>query len=43
MNEDTVYLRFTYEHKFALCCPGMIGTLSKGGKVVTCRVSVLMK
>lgn len=40
MNEDTVYLAaLPMSHKFALCCPGMIGTLSKGGKVVTCRVS----
>ena len=40
INEDTVYLAaLPMSHKFALCCPGMIGTLSKGGKVVTCRVS----
>lgn len=40
MNEDTVYLAaLPMSHKFALCCPGMIGTFSKGGKVVTCRVS----
>lgn len=40
MDENTVYLTaLPMSHKFALCCPGMIGTLSKGGKVVICRVS----
>lgn len=39
-DQNTVYLTaLPMSHKFTLCCPGMVGTLSKGGKVVTCRVS----
>ncbi|MGL5440736.1 MAG: (2,3-dihydroxybenzoyl)adenylate synthase [Filifactoraceae bacterium] len=40
LNIESVYLTsLPMSHKFTLCCPGMIGTLSKGGKVVMCKVS----
>lgn len=40
VNGESTYLTaLPMSHKFSLCCPGMVGTLSKGGKVVICKVS----
>ncbi|PYG90252.1 yersiniabactin salicyl-AMP ligase [Ruminiclostridium sufflavum DSM 19573] len=37
MNENSVYLAsLPVAHNFPLCCPGLLGTLDKGGKVVLC-------
>ena len=40
MNEDSVYLAaLPIAHNFPLCCPGILGTFSVGGKVVLSRVT----
>lgn len=40
MNESSVYLAaLPVAHNFPLCCPGLLGTLSVGGSVITCNVT----
>lgn len=40
MDESTVYLAaLPIAHNFSLCCPGLLGTLSVGGRVVICYVT----
>ncbi|MCR8746646.1 (2,3-dihydroxybenzoyl)adenylate synthase [Romboutsia lituseburensis] len=40
MNSDTVYLAsLPISHNFPLGCPGLVGTLSVGGKVVMCKTT----
>ena len=38
MTQDSVYLAaLPLAHNFPLCCPGLLGTFSKGGRVVICN------
>lgn len=38
LNEDSVYLAaLPVMHNFPLCCPGLLGILDKGGKLVLCK------
>lgn len=38
MQEDTVYLAaLPMAHNFPLCCPGILGCMSVGGKIVVCK------
>ncbi|NFV13261.1 (2,3-dihydroxybenzoyl)adenylate synthase [Clostridium sporogenes] len=38
LNKDSVYLvALPVMHNFPLCCPGLLGTLDKGGTVVICK------
>ncbi|MCG7409839.1 salicylate synthase [Paenibacillus sp. ACRRX] len=40
LNADSVYLAvLPIAHNFPLCCPGILGTLSVGGKVVMCQTT----
>jgi yersiniabactin salicyl-AMP ligase len=40
LNLQTVYLAvLPIAHNFPLCCPGILGTLSVGGKVVLCKTT----
>lgn len=40
MDEQSIYLAaLPIAHNFPLCCPGILGTFSVGGKVVLCRVT----
>lgn len=40
LNEKSVYLAvLPIAHNFPLCCPGILGTLSVGGKVVLCKTT----
>lgn len=40
LNQKTVYLAaLPIAHNFPLGCPGIVGTLAKGGKVVLCNVT----
>ena len=39
---DSVYMAvLSISHDYPLCCPGVIGTLAKGGKCVLCRTASL--
>lgn len=40
MNNESVYLAsLPIAHNFPLCCPGILGTFSVGGKVILCPVT----
>lgn len=40
LNSQSVYLAvLPVAHNFPLCCPGILGTLSVGGKVVMCKTT----
>jgi yersiniabactin salicyl-AMP ligase len=40
LTPESVYLAvLPVSHNFPLCCPGILGTLSAGGKVVLCRTT----
>lgn len=40
LNQQSVYLAvLPVAHNFPLCCPGILGTLSAGGKVVMCHTT----
>jgi yersiniabactin salicyl-AMP ligase len=40
LNPQSVYLAvLPIAHNFPLCCPGILGTLSAGGKVVLCKTT----
>jgi len=40
MDEESVYLAaLPIAHNFPLCCPGLLGTLSVGGRVIICNVT----
>jgi len=40
MDETSVYMAaLPIAHNFPLCCPGLLGTLSVGGRVVICNVT----
>jgi yersiniabactin salicyl-AMP ligase len=40
LNPQSVYLAvLPVAHNFPLCCPGILGTLSAGGKVVLCKTT----
>ncbi len=40
LNAGTVYLAtLPIAHNFPLCCPGILGTLTVGGRVVICKVT----
>lgn len=40
LNQETIYLAsLPIAHNFPLGCPGIVGTLAKGGKVVLCNVT----
>lgn len=42
VTEDSVYLAvLSISHDYPLCCPGVIGTLAKGGKCVLCKTASL--
>lgn len=38
LDEDSIYLAaLPIAHNFSLCCPGLLGTLDRGGTVILCK------